>query len=237
MNSKTQELHITIQHIPTCPEHSVGRRRLLQMAMGLGVLSMSGSWRLASAQQRAMPTPDQILGPFYPVQKPVDGGNDFTRLQGRAAAQGEIIYVMGRVQNMQGEPVREAQLEIWQANAVGRYMHPTDRNPAPLDPNFEGYGIVRTDSEGRYRFKTVKPGSYPVSADYTRPPHIHFDVQGKFNRLVTQMYFPDEPLNDKDFLLQQSWAKDRLLAKVLPPTAQDEPQSRLVVWDIVLIQG
>ena len=76
-------------------------------------------------------------------------------------------------------------LEIWQANGAGRYTHPHDRNPAAIDPNFDGYATVMTDSEGRYRFRTVKPGAYPVVADYWRPPHIHYDITGKVNRLIT----------------------------------------------------
>jgi protocatechuate 3,4-dioxygenase beta subunit len=222
----------------TCPETLWSRRQLLKRAAALGAVSLGVPWRTGFAQQRTMPTPDQILGPFYPVRKPVDGGTDLTRLPGSdASAQGELIYVMGRVLNMRGEPVRAAQLEIWQANTHGRYVHPSDPNPAPLDPNFQGYALVVSDDEGRYRFKTVKPGAYPVGGDWVRPPHIHFDVRGQVNRLVTQMYFAGEALNDKDRLLQSSWAKDSLIAKVLPATAQEEPDARLVVWDIVLIQG
>ena len=128
-------------------------------------------------------------------------------------------------------------LEIWQANAAGKYTHPHDRNKAPLDPNFDGYATVVTDGEGRYRFKTVKPGAYPVVAGYVRPPHIPFDITGRVNRLITQMYFAGEALNDKDPLLQRSWAKDSLIARVLPPTKDEEPEALVVVWDIVLIQG
>jgi protocatechuate 3,4-dioxygenase beta subunit len=214
------------------------RREVLKRMGVLGAAAFALPWRSVIAQQRTMPTPDQILGPFYPVRKPVDGGTDLTRLPGaEGPAQGELIYVMGRVLNMKGEPVRAAQLEIWQANARGRYTHPSDGNPAPLDPNFQGYAQLRTDAEGRYRFKTVKPGAYPVGGDWIRPPHIHFDVHGDVNRLVTQMYFAGEALNEKDPLLQGSWAKESLIAKVLPPTAQEEADARLVVWDIVLIQG
>ena len=83
----------------------------------------------------------------------------------------------------------------------------------------------------------MKPGAYPVGGGWVRPPHIHFDVRGQVNRLVTQMYFAGEPLNDKDPLLQNSWAKDSLIAKVTAPTEQEEAESRLVVWDIILIQG
>jgi protocatechuate 3,4-dioxygenase, beta subunit len=231
--------------LPTCPESRRSRREVLRMALALGgapllapALASSANDPRGFSKRTQMPTPDQILGPFYPVQKPLDGHNDLTHLEGRSGqARGEVIYVMGRVLSVRGEPAPGVKLEIWQANAAGKYTHPHDRNEAPVDPNFEGYANVVTDAEGRYRFKTVKPGAYPVTDNYTRPPHIHFDVTGKVNRLITQMYFPDEPLNDKDPLLQQSWAKEALIAQVLPPTKEEEADARLVVWDIVLIQG
>ncbi len=229
--------------LPTFHAERYSRRQILKMSLALGAVSLTAP--LAAAAQDTgfdprgpMPTPDQILGPFYPVRKPPDGGNDLTHPPGRSGqAQGPVIYVMGRVLNLRGEPCSGVRLEIWQANAAGRYIHPHDRNPAPLDPNFYGYATVVTDAQGRYRFKTVKPGAYPVVADYVRPPHIHYDITGQYNRLITQMYFPGEALNDKDPLLQNSWAKDSLIAQVLPPTAAEEPTANLVVWDIVLIQG
>lgn len=230
--------------LPTWAEGRYSRRQILKMSLAMGAVSLATPAALAQQDgpgfdaRGPMPTPDQILGPFYPVRKPTDGGTDLTRLKGRpGAAQGELIYVMGRVLNLRGDPCPGVRLEIWQANARGKYTHPHDRNTAPLDPNFDGYATVVTDGEGRYRFKTVKPGAYPVVADYVRPPHIHYDVTGSVNRLITQMYFPGEPLNDRDPLLQQSWAKDSLIARVLPPTAAEEADAKLVVWDIVLIQG
>jgi len=230
--------------LPTCPANKVSRREVLKMALAIGAagfLAPAGAAEGESAGldfKGPMPTADQILGPFYPVQKPLDGGADLARLKGRAAqAQGQIIYVTGNIRSIRGDPCPGVKLEIWQANGAGRYTHPHDRNPAPLDPNFDGYATVVADAQGLYRFRTVKPGAYPVVADYWRPPHIHFDITGKVNRLITQMYFPDEPLNKKDPLLQQSWAKESLIAKILPPTANEEPDAKLVVWDIVLIQG
>lgn len=230
--------------LPTCPEHKYSRREVLKMTLAMGVAGFAPPL-LAAEKDNAgldfkgpMPTPDQILGPFYPVQKPTDGGADLTHLKGRSGqALGEINHVMGRVVNLRGEPCPGVRLEIWQANGAGRYTHPHDRNPAAIDPNFDGYANVVTDAQGRYRFRTVKPGAYPVVAEYWRPPHIHFDITGKVNRLITQMYYPNEPLNEKDPLLQQSWAKDSLIASVLPPTTDEESGSKLVVWDIVLIQG
>jgi len=130
-------------------------------------------------------------------------------------------------------------VEIWQANSRGRYTHPSDHNPAPLDPNFEGFAVLTTDAEGRYRIKTIKPGAYPAGPDARmRPPHIHFDVTGKSNRLVTQMYFAGEPLNDKDPFLQGTGAgKERLIVRLGPPTQGLEPDSLVAVWDIVLDKG
>src|SRR2546427_13297788 len=176
---------------------------------------------------------------IYPVIKRVEQGADLTTIPGRPGrATGQVIHVMGRVLNVEGQPVRGARIELWQANAQGRYSHPSDTNPAPLDPNFEGFAVQNTDAEGRYRFKTVKPGAYPATANWMRPPHLHFDVTGKINRVITQMYFPGELLNDKDLLLQKIRVnKESLIAKVLPPTADVEPDSLTVVWDIVVDKG
>jgi len=214
------------------------RRHMLGLALGAGGLAASG--RLGAAFAEALKrTPGEILGPFYPVIKPVDQAADLTVIPGKPGrAAGQIIHVMGRILNVDGQPVRGARVELWQANTYGRYTHPSDTNPAPLDPNFEGFAVQSTDAEGRYRFKTIKPGAYPATADWMRPPHLHFEVTGKINRLVTQMYFPGEPLNDKDILLRQVRAnRDGAIAKVLPPTADVEPDSRIVVWDIVLDKG
>jgi protocatechuate 3,4-dioxygenase, beta subunit len=119
---------------------------------------------------------------------------------------GERIVVSGRVLDTDGRPVRGTLLEIWQANAAGRYLHDGDRHPAPLDPNFSGAGRVLTDDDGRYRFTTVKPGAYPWRNHHNawRPAHIHFSVFGRAftERLVTQMYFPGDPLFDQDPIFQ-----------------------------------
>ena len=110
---------------------------------------------------------------------------------------GERITVTGRVFDTEGKPLRGTLVEIWQANAAGRYQHRWDRWPAPLDPNFSGAGRCVTDDEGRYRFLTIKPGPYPWGNHYNawRPAHIHFSLMGRAftQRLVTQMYFPGDP--------------------------------------------
>ena len=217
---------------------TISRRHVLGMAVTSATLLASGGVDAVFAEALKR-TPGEILGPFYPVLKHGDAGTDLTRLPGKPGrAGGQLIHVMGRILNVDGQPVRGARVELWQANAQGRYTHPSDTNPAPLDPNFEGFAAQTTDAEGRYRFKTIKPGAYPASGTWMRPPHLHFDVTGKINRIVTQMYFPGEPLNDKDLLLQNLRAnKEGAIAKVLPPTADVEPDSHLVVWDIVLDKG
>ena len=143
---------------------------------------------MTTEQQGWRRTPDQVMGPFYPLTKPLDRGADLTTIPGKPGrAHGQVIHLMGRVLDMKGKPVAGARVEIWQANTHGRYVHPSDTNPAPLDPNFEGFGVQITDREGRYRFKTIKPDGYPTHIPgWKRPPHIHFDVTGKVDKLVTQ---------------------------------------------------
>ena len=119
---------------------------------------------------------------------------------------GERIIVKGRVLGSNGRPIPGTLVEIWQANAAGRYRHHNDRHPAPLDPNFTGAGRCLTDAEGRYRFVSVKPGAYPWQnhPNAWRPAHIHVSVFGRAftDRLVTQMYFPGDPLFDSDPIFQ-----------------------------------
>jgi protocatechuate 3,4-dioxygenase beta subunit len=223
---------------PMSDHHRVSRRHLFGLAIAAGGYAVSGAVNSVFAQALNR-TPGEILGPFYPVLRSVEKTADLTALPGKLGrAAGQVIYVMGRVVNVQGQPVKGARVELWQANAHGRYTHPSDTNPAPLDPNFEGFAVQDTDAEGRYRFKTIKPGAYPATGNWIRPPHLHFEVTGKINRMITQMYFPGEPLNDRDLLLQNIRAnKDGLIAKVLPATSDVEPDSRIVVWDIVLDKG
>ncbi len=139
-------------------------------------------------------------------------------------AQGQLLQVSGRILDEAGRPVPGAVVELWQANAAGRYFHPIDQRDAPLDPNFIGNGRVRTDGEGRYAFFTVKPGAYPVPVEDTwwRPPHVHFSVLGpaSLSRLVTQMYFPGDPMNDWDRILNSvpdPAARQRLVARQTHP--------------------
>ena len=149
---------------------------------------------------------------------------------------------MGRVLDQNGAPVRGAKIELWQCNSHGRYAHPADVNPAPLDPNFQGFGVQTTDADGQYRFKTIKPAAYPIgpmNPDAIRTPHIHFDIARGNTRLVTQMYFPGEPENNGDIVFGDLTADERIAATadMLQPAADMEPDSLFARWDIVLRVG
>jgi protocatechuate 3,4-dioxygenase beta subunit len=211
---------------------------MLELSLGLGSFAALGNSVFAQQAGRIL-TPRVDMGPFYPMLKPLDKDADLSRIAGsKTRAAGKIVHVTGRIVNEKGEPVRGAKIEIWQANAEGRYSHPADPNTAPIDPNFQGYAVITTDAEGRYRFKTVKPGAYPATADWLRPPHIHLDVSGKTDRLVTQMFFPDEPLNAKDrILLDLGSGKESAVAKLMTPTKEIEADAMLLNWDIVLAKG
>jgi protocatechuate 3,4-dioxygenase beta subunit len=144
------------------------------------------------------------LGPFYPGEREFGQDVDLTRVPGsNRRAVGEVIYVKGRIVDHLCRPVVNANVEIWQACASGRYNSPKDPNPASLDPNFRYWAETFTNQKGEYMFKTIIPGVYPADENWDRPPHIHFRVaKTGFRDLVTQMYFKDHPLNDLDLILQ-----------------------------------
>ncbi len=161
------------------------------------------------------PTPSQTIGPFFH-----NALLDEDRSELVSPDHPEAIRIEGTVYDGEGEPVSDAMVEIWQANWAGRYQHHGDNHPAPLDPNFIGAGRTLTDTEGRYRFVTVKPGAYPWQnhPNAWRPAHIHFSVFGRAftQRLVTQMYFPGDPLFAYDPIFQSvrdARARERLIAQ------------------------
>jgi protocatechuate 3,4-dioxygenase beta subunit len=213
------------------------RRDMLLISTGIA-LAAAAPGRPALGETKLPRTPDQILGPFYPFMKSPDASGDLTHLPGKAGrAEGEMLYVMGRVLTLAGEPVRGAKVEIWQANALGRYAHPSDTSDVPLDPNFEGFGVATSDDEGRYRFKTVKPGAYETGPGNWRPAHIHFDVTARSDRLVTQMYFEGDRYNDGDRWLQSARRKDLLIVGLQPPPKELDPAAKVAIFDIVLLRG
>ncbi len=219
--------------------YSIGdldRRDLIKMTTALATSVTALSTRRAAAEGLAR-TPQQILGPFYPL-KEFPQTADLTQIAGRPErAQGQILNVMGRVLNLAGEPVRNATIEVWQANAAGRYTHPSDPNPAPLDPNFDGSAVLTTDPEGRYRFKTIKPAAYPAGPNLIRPAHIHFQVSGRQDRLVTQMYFDGDPYNATDPFLNSVGRKDLLTTKLVDASPEFEAGSKTAAFDMVIYKG
>jgi protocatechuate 3,4-dioxygenase, beta subunit len=178
-------------------------------------------------------------GPAYGRQSIAESDSDLTR-QHEGEPLGERIIVHGRVLDGDGRPVRNSLVEIWQANAAGRYTHHLDRHPAPLDPNFGGAGRCRTDGEGHYRFVTIKPGAYPWKNHHNawRPAHIHLSLFGPAfrSRLITQMYFPGDPLFGQDPIFQSvrdPKARERLISSF--DLATTEPEWALAYrFDIVL---
>jgi protocatechuate 3,4-dioxygenase beta subunit len=177
----------------------LSRRSLLTTGAGVAASAMTAT---AMAGLTAV-TPANPEGPFYPKQPQIDKDTDLTLIEGHTEhAQGTTIRVTGQVLDENGGPVEGALVDIWQANTYGRYHHEDDPNTAPRDPDFQGWGMVKTDAEGRYSFTTIKPGAYSVNENWSRPPHIHFKVSRRgYHEITTQMYFAGEPLNESDALL------------------------------------
>jgi protocatechuate 3,4-dioxygenase beta subunit len=201
------------------------RRRILQAAAGLLT-----SLALPSAGAASLLTPRQTAGPFYPAEMPLDDDNNLVRVAGQdAAARGEHADLSGRLLDRNGKPLAGVRIEIWQCDANGRYRHPRDPGPQPIDPGFQGFGHTLTDSEGRYRFRTIRPVPYPG-----RTPHIHVAVRPDgMPPFVTQLYVAGEPRNADDFLFQRIPAEQRPL--VLADFAQAGREQPLqAAWDIIL---
>ncbi len=202
------------------------RRGLIATAAGLVVAR--------AAHAGLTPTPPQTAGPFYPRVKPDDSDADLTRIaNGRKVAEGEVIDVSGRVLSVKGHALDNAVIEIWQADANGRYIDPKDRSGATArDQHFQGYGAVRTGAGGTYRFRTIRPAPYDIGIGF-RTPHIHFRVvDPDLGELVTQMYFPGEGRNERDVLysrLASELVRDAATAEL--QAGGDVPRYR---FDLVL---
>jgi len=164
-------------------------------------------------------TPCELSGPLYGHRPIGETDNDLTR-QHPGEPLGQRIVVAGRVLDEDGRPIPHTLVEIWQCNAAGRYFHNRDQHPAPLDPNFTGAGRTLTDDRGNYRFVTIRPGAYPWRnhSNAWRPAHIHFSLLGPcfITRLITQMYFPNDPMMSRDPISQSipdERARERLISK------------------------
>jgi protocatechuate 3,4-dioxygenase, beta subunit len=204
----------------------------MSMARDAPALGRFSKWALGAI------TPATVMGPYFPVlNKPLKVDADLAAAapDGKRA-KGRALRVTGKVVDLRGRPAPRVTIEIWQANSNGRYDHPSDGNTAELDPCFKGYGLTLTDPEGRYAFETIIPAGYPVTRGWDRAPHIHFLLTGRYDRHVTQMWFPGEALNAQDRLLLNLPAADRprVMAKLAPGT---QDGATIAVFDIVLPNG
>lgn len=187
------------------PNPRLSRRDVLRIALASGATLALPALALA---EQCRETPPQTEGPFYlnsyDRTRPVPHDHDLTAPPGASGLpEGEIIHVTGQLTDQACRPIKGAMVEIWQANARGRYTHLRDPNPAPKDPNFLGFGEAVTDDNGIYSFKTIKPGGYPIGPSLIRPPHIHFKLTSGLNLpLTTQMYFAGEAHNQDDVILR-----------------------------------
>jgi protocatechuate 3,4-dioxygenase, beta subunit len=186
----------------------------------------------------------EMTGPLLGEGRVTAADADLTRVRDDGGRDGEAvgqrIVVTGRVLDEDGRPLPHTLVEVWQANAAGRYRHKVDQHDAPLDPHFTGVGRALTDADGRYRFVTIRPGAYPWGnhAKAWRPAHIHFSLFGRAltQRLVTQMYFPDDPLFPYDPIFNSvpdPAARPRLVARYAPDVTV-EMWALGYEWDIVL---
>ncbi len=208
--------------LPTLP--ALDRRRLMS-----GTLAVTTTSLLLPLPARALTrsadrviTPAQTAGPYYPESFPDEVDEDLVRLRGLdARAAGTVTHIRGRVLSLDGQPVAGAQVEIWQCDANGRYLHPRDRGGKPRDTAFQGYGRTVCGADGAYRFRTIRPVAYPG-----RTPHIHFAVTPLAGRsFVTQMYVAGEPLNERDGLyasLRDSRQRAALTVRLDPANGIEE---------------
>ena len=200
----------------------------------------SATWRVPMRPLVVLPgRVHDLASPVYAEEDIGELDNDLTR-QHRGEPLGERIIVTGRLLEESGRPVRSSLIEIWQPNAAGRYRHKVDNWPSPLDPNFTGAGRALTDKDGYFRFLTIKPGAYPWGnhPNAWRPAHIHFSLFGRAftQRLVTQMYFPDDPLFFQD-PMYNSIRDERAAKRMISAFDYDATEDHWALayrWDIVL---
>lgn len=196
-----------------------------------GLIAGAGGLLIVSAARAALvATPPQTAGPFYPRIKPLDSDADLTLIKGASGpAQGTVIEVRGRLRSVAGHALRDAVVEIWQADSFGTYHHAA--GGGGRDPNFQGYGAVKTAGDGAFRFRTIRPRHYG-SGPWARTPHIHFRVVSAEGReLVTQMYFPGEAMNARDFIYRDL-GSDTLRAAATAVRVEGVPE--IFRYDIVI---
>jgi protocatechuate 3,4-dioxygenase beta subunit len=186
-------------------------------------------------------TRSELSGPQQVLQRLKPVGGDLAG-HGEKRAIGQLIHLRARVVDEDGAPVCGAAVEIWHCNAAGKYIHPNDTHDAPVDPNFYGAARMIANEAGLIELRTIKPGAYPVPGEgrWWRPPHVHFSVWGRvwLSRLVTQMFFPGEPLNELDAVLnavRDPAARSRCIARLLPIT--EGPDNALVYEYQLVVRG
>jgi protocatechuate 3,4-dioxygenase beta subunit len=204
----------------------LARRRLI--ASGLSTAALVAATPVLAALK---PTPRQTRGPFYPETIPLDHDNDLVRVKGRAAqAMGEVTHLSGRVLDTDGKPIAGARVEIWQCDKNGIYHHSGDSRFEQVDGNFQGYGRTRVAADGGYRFRTIKPVSYPG-----RTPHIHVTVQAPgFGELVSQIYIDGHPRNARDFLYRRVADSGATVAARFVPAPELERGALKAQFDLIL---
>ena len=211
----------------TMANHQMTRRMFAGSGLASAGLLVSSGARAADRAATALST----IGPFYPMVHPLDADADLTLIRGhKARAVGQVIEVSGRVLDVHGNPIPRATLELWQANAAGRYDHPSDVSNAPLDPNFQGYASIRTDAHGNWRVVTIKPGGYDSPIGH-RTPHLHWDVRSAKTRTIAQLYFPEETTTNAADRLYQELGADAVTSVAARNTNDPNKYS----WDIVLL--
>jgi len=205
---------------------SMKRRTFIKNAALGSVVSV-----FATRIQAKMSTPREAEGPFYPItpQKELDA--DLTKVAGKSGiAKGEIIDVFGQVLDQDLNPIEDVTIDLWQANSFGKYHHPHDTSEAPVDENFQAWAIIQSGVQGRFKFTTVIPGAYPLNSAQQRTPHIHFKI-GKhgYVPLLTQMYFPDNPLNKKDGMFKRKSADEQAMMTAKRSTQNHQYQYNIII--------
>lgn len=211
----------------------ISKLRRTMMQGGLACLGLSTAPFAWAGSGHLTPTPAQTTGPFYPDAFPEDVDRDLAQVgSGSQPAQGQVTFIIGRVLDTNANPLTGARIEIWQCDALGRYIHSADADRGPADPAFQGYGRTITAFDGLYWFRTIRPVPYTG-----RTPHIHFAVSPRDGQgLVTQMYVANEKANARDVLyrrLRSESARDALTV-ALEPAPEIEEGALAGRFDIVL---
>lgn len=210
-------------------KHILMSRRAL-VGAGLASAGLVAATGARAVQSKAL-TAESPMGPFFPLTVPADSDSDLTMLKGHSKrALGQVIEITGRILDQKGNAISGARLDLWQANAAGRYAHPADPATAPLDPDFQGFASIVSDAKGEWRVVTVKPAGYDSPIGH-RPPHIHFDIRGRTHRNVAQLYFPEDAEgNAKDLLYKALGDQAGTSVAVRNP---NDPSK--YIWDVVLM--